>query len=109
MSRKFVLAIDDLSDKQEDELISYLNDSEFNWWHWIGDLWLVIDNSDSYDETRLRDIISEDLGMRTTILVMFVKDTTAVKLSGLVPTEHKAEITDWIQNKWLESESLEEK
>ena len=45
MITRFAIGVSDMSSEEDGKLRDYLKENGYGWWHWIENLWLVIDTS----------------------------------------------------------------
>lgn len=57
MTKKFIVVIDNSKKEQDDAFLEYIKKNNLNWWHWINNLWLLIDYSGNLSAVQLRDLL----------------------------------------------------
>lgn len=57
--RRFIVVVNDASPNQQNTITAFFKNSNFAYWHWFKDLWLVIDTTGTWDAGVLRDKLNE--------------------------------------------------
>lgn len=57
--QRFVLTTDTLTAEQEQSIKTALEQKGCLWWHWLPNLWLVVDASNQTSANGLRDIVQQ--------------------------------------------------
>lgn len=55
--RRFAVAVSDMNTQQQEVWRELIRERGLSWWHWIGDLWLIIDKNDEYTCADMRDLV----------------------------------------------------
>lgn len=95
--KKFILIVEDLSEKDEEILIEYFSRHGLGWWHWIDNAWLLTSHNKDMCTTNIRDEVQE-LGTSGNILVLEIKKN--IDWSGFGPTTKKQNMFKWIRKTW---------
>ena len=98
MSRRFVVAVNTLTTEQERAFAQALSASGLDWWHWIQNIWLVIDRSDKFTPEGIRDYLNDIMPGRFS-LIMEVQPMGA--WAGFGPTGDQMDMGQWIKTSWL--------
>jgi len=99
MSRKYVIAVKDLTPDEEKRFIKFITDNGGNWWHWVQNFWLVVDAGGTLDAGKLRDaigLISSRKGHNLVFQVMSMGDW-----AGFGPSSEKKSMFNWLRNNWF--------
>ena len=64
MKNRFILIIDSPSKEQQDSVTQFFREQynqgqDCSYWHWFSDLWLLVDNTNTWTVDKLRDKIKE--------------------------------------------------
>ena len=59
MKKRFIIGIGSSTDAQNKEFFRYLNKHHLNWWHWISNFWLIVDENGQLSASRLTDDLGE--------------------------------------------------
>lgn len=98
MSKKFIVIVDeDFDAKIKNEITAYFQQKEANIWHWISNVWLVVDKQNKLERKEIRKALT-NISRTGTILVFETSDPNLC--SGLAsPTQSK-----WIMENWVNEE-----
>jgi hypothetical protein len=97
MKRRFVIGADSLDAEREGKLRDYLQ-KKGDWWHWIGDMWLLTTND---QEITVADINNHIVNLKPdirTVVFEFPEDITWAT-SG-VRNKEGSRISDWLEGPW---------
>ena len=99
MKKRFVVCYsDNIPKEKEMHFIQFIKDNKLGWWHWISNMWLLVDSSGQMTASILRDKICK-LYSENRVMVIELdgdRDTWA----GFGPTQPK-NMFDWIKQKSL--------
>ena len=98
MKKRFVVCYsDNIPKEKEMHFIQFIKDNKLGWWHWISNMWLLVDSSGQMTASILRDKICK-LYSENRVMVIELdgdRDTWA----GFGPTQPK-NMFDWIKQNW---------
>lgn len=102
MSKRFIVCFENKNSNKDfdDNFIDYIENNNLYWWHWISNLWLLIDPSNTLTASIIRDQIHQifDTNRILVIELQEEKDTW----SGYGPTKPK-NMFDWMKKNWSNS------
>ncbi|HTL73205.1 MAG TPA: hypothetical protein VL863_07865 [bacterium] len=93
MKQRFVIVTANSTPIQENLITQFFKNGNFSYWHWFPELWLVIDNTATWNPGNLRDKINE-LTPDLHNIVFRVDDKTAWAIRGMQST------FPWLHNDW---------
>lgn len=98
MKKRFIVCYNNnISKEEEMNFVQFIKDNKLSWWHWISNMWLLVDSSGQMTASILRNKICE-LYSRNRVMVIELgedKDTW----SGFGPTKPK-NMFDWVKRNW---------
>lgn len=97
MRRRFVIGIDDLNAEQERIFRQYIQ-TKGDWWHWIGDLWLLTTMDEGISTKEIRDFILRTKPGVRTVVFEFPEDINWSASSSTNAEGNK--LADWLRQKW---------
>jgi hypothetical protein len=59
MKKRYIIALDSSTEGQNNAFRRFIKDSNFSWWHWIENFWLLIDSAGEYNSEKIRDKVDE--------------------------------------------------
>jgi hypothetical protein len=59
MRKRFIVAVDKSTTEQDLAFQSFIKASGFKWWHWLSNLWLLIDEEGNSSAKQIRDRVVE--------------------------------------------------
>ena len=100
MKRRFVVAIDGLTDAQENQ-VSELFLEKYGWWHWIDGFWLLVDSTDELTPASIRGMIGtvKPTARRIVLEVLEVSGQTS-SWAGYGPTGDDHTMFKWLRETW---------
>lgn len=100
MSRKrFIVILENpTSDEQNNGFITWIESHGLNWWHWVGDSWLIVGHT-TLSAGDVRDRVKIVFGMRN-----FVQEISGTygSWAGYGPkgTTDKTNMFNWLDANW---------
>ena len=96
MKKRYIVGINSLTEEQEKAFLEYISSNELAWWHWINNLWLIVDRSGKLTAKKLRDDLME-IVPETYLIVM---DGIDGRCWGFGPKGKKRNMFNWLDNTW---------
>jgi hypothetical protein len=97
MKRRFIVAIDGMTDQQESTFISYIQNQGLGWWHWIGNFWLLVSIDKKLNADEIRDKLLEIVPEKYS-LVLEVHNSISWYGFGL--NKPPKDMFNWIKETW---------
>jgi hypothetical protein len=98
MKKRFILLVDNTTADQNKAFRDFVEASGLNWWHWISNAWLLIDQKGTWKASQLRDKAKEVYpGENTFVAELRPDDDT---WSGFGPSTEKRNMFKWIEQNW---------
>jgi hypothetical protein len=95
LAKRFVIATDPLTPDQEKALTQFA--SQYLWWHWLPNLWLLKDEAGTLKVATIRDQLSAmDQTLRCIVMEVEEKDWAARSS----PDSKGNNMVDWIRAHW---------
>lgn len=98
MRKRFIIANQDTTQKQADEITKYVKNLGLAWWHWIDGVWLVVDGVGSLTAGQIRDEIAR-ISPKANCLV-FEFGVGVDTWSGRGPNDPESSMFEWLHNQW---------
>ena len=99
MTKRFVIGVDNTTADEDKKFCDFLDENQCSWWHWVDNLWLVIDTSDELKADEIRDALG--LAARgKSCLVTEVEGPTDWAGFGPSGKGAKKNMFDWLDEKW---------
>jgi len=98
MKKHFMAAAGPISTEEEKSITDYFR-GQHAWWHWINDLWLIIDDSGKLTAEKIRNHV-HTVAPNARILVLEVQK--GADWAGIGPQTKEKDMFRWIQKVWLE-------
>lgn len=93
--KRFIIAVDRVTPEQINVFTKLLQSSNCGWWHWMANLWLVVDPNDSATAVSWRDKLNALLSSQSA-RVFVTEIVGALAWAGTVP----AKAHGWLQQNW---------
>ncbi|WP_439242385.1 hypothetical protein [Lonepinella sp. BR2474] len=97
MAKYIIIVNEDLSAKEKDRITHYFQQHQANIWHWISNVWLIIDEQKTLERNQIR----QDLMNLISAGPVLVFETNEPNLcSGFAPQTQ----AQWIMKNWVSEE-----
>ena len=93
---KYIVAIEDLEEQEELEFKEFIEEYGLGWWHWIDNVWLIVDSRNRINIGMIRDELKK-ISRDSYSLVMEVNDNT---WAGWGPSGENKDMFKWLKNTW---------
>ena len=93
MNTRFIALVDNLSSEQQDQVTRHLEKSECSYWHWLSNVWFIIDSRSDWDVVKWRVQLSR-MFPGTTVFVQRVSEHQPWAVEG--PEESHG----WLHDNW---------
>ncbi len=98
MKKRFVVAIGTSTPEQDQAFREWISGS-YGWWHWIGNVWLIVDLNGMLTAAVIRDQLLECYpGVTTLVLELGVSESCT--WSGFGPNTEQRNMFKWLENNW---------
>lgn len=98
MKKRFIVSINKAVVEQEQEFIKFLESQNLDYWHWLSNLWLVIDLSGTFNAGKLRDEVNRIFPKEHNLI--FELNQTFDNWAGFGPKSEERNMFSWLQEKW---------
>jgi len=98
MSKRYMIALDSGTEKQNDAFIEYINKNGIGWWHWINNFWLLVDTRDKLSATIIRDEL--DVIYPNVSKIVFELSGGNDTWSGFGPSSKNSNMFTWLKGSW---------
>lgn len=98
MRKRFIVAVDDTTPVQNRAFRDFIKASGLNWWHWISNIWLLIDEAGIWTAGQLRDKAKEFYPGENSFIVELRPDDDI--WAGRGPNSEKRNMFKWIKQNW---------
>jgi hypothetical protein len=100
--KRFVVAVEGLSESQHAELGVFIGKNNLSWWHWIENFWLLVDLDDELTAAEIRDALNMIApGNRKFVIEIVGNDHWA----GYGPNKGDRNMFTWIHETWDDESS----
>lgn len=97
MRKRFIICFDGLTPAQSKLVTSDLKDKQLAWWHWIDDVWLVVDKKGEFSASEIRDSLKVIARQRMIVIELGTsRDTWA----GVRTNDSEGKMFDWLKRVW---------
>ncbi|SRR6266705_5348567 len=98
MKKRFVLALDQASQEQQEDFRKYVIGAGLNWWHWIPGLWLLIDYRGQWTAELLRNKATQFYPGATIFIVELGENVDT--WAGFGPSTGDQNMFPWLFDNW---------
>ena len=97
MKRRYIICFDSLSIEESKIVTSCLKEKKLYWWHWIENVWFVVDKDGHYNAKEIRDSMKDISPQRLIVIELNeVKDTWA----GVRARDPENKMFTWFKKTW---------
>jgi hypothetical protein len=102
VTKRFIVAVDSSTKEQNDAFREYVKAiAPQRWWHWLEDLWLLVDVTGKINAAQLRDKATE-VYLTENIMVFELSSTGHDTWAGYGPQTTDRNMFNWIEKYWSE-------
>ena len=84
--------VNDGTSEQQNQITQYFRNKEVGWWHWLSDVWLVVDSKNQLKASKLRDELND--------LVPGVRKIVLEVEGGTWSAYCHSDSFDWLHGNW---------
>ncbi|MBP6739569.1 MAG: hypothetical protein KA146_06245 [Leptospiraceae bacterium] len=98
MKKRFIVCVTGSTDEEDMTFINFIKDNKLGWWHWISNVWLIVDSHGVFSVSELRDYVKEIFSGEHLLVIELNEqgDTWA----GFGPATESKNMFDWIKKSW---------
>lgn len=96
MKKRYIVGINSMTEEQEKAFLEYISSNEFAWWHWINNLWLIVDRSGKLTAEKLRNDLLEIAPDERNLVI----EAGGNDCYGFGPKGEKRNMFKWLNNTW---------
>lgn len=100
MSKKYVAAVTGLIAAEEKEFIAFLRRNGANWWHWIDNFWLIIDDNNNLTTESIRDHLMSISSAKRAIVMNLEAETEEAGWAGFAASKDREKMFKWVHGNW---------
>ncbi|UWZ92336.1 hypothetical protein HZ320_00995 [[Pasteurella] aerogenes] len=98
MTKKYIVIVsEDFSAKTKDKITDYFQSYKANIWHWISNIWLVIDEENLLHRNKIREDLQEIVRFGPVLIF----ETSDPNLCSGIASPNQAK---WIMENWINEE-----
>lgn len=98
MKKRFIVLLDSETREQNKKFKSYIKEDKYNWWHWLNNSWLVIDESGELTAAKLRTDLADFFpGVHKLVIELKDKNDT---WAGYGPSTEDENMFKWLKKNW---------
>jgi len=100
--RKLFVVTSNPTTIEQDEVFQEWIEANFNWWHWLNQTWLLVDEDGTHTAVGIRDEVKE-LFPGVHFLVLETRADGGTRWAGFGPnsaTESERNMFTWLKENW---------
>jgi hypothetical protein len=99
LKKRFVIAVDSSTKDQNVAFREHLKARTPGlWWHWLSNLWLIVDTDGKYTASELVDVVQEFYPATNTLVIELPANGDT--WSGFGPNVEGKNMFGWLEKKW---------
>ncbi len=100
MTKRFVIGVQGMTKDEENTFRKYLEEKGCGWWHWIDNLWLVVDAKGLLSAQKLRDDLDEIAPGKTHISIEVKAEKTWAGFGPASKEKNGKNMFNWFHKNW---------
>lgn len=97
MKKRYIICFDGLTPEQSKAVTNNLKDKKLFWWHWIDDVWFVVDSEGKFSASEIRDSLKVIASQRMIVVELNEsRDTWA----GIRANDSEGKMFNWFRKVW---------
>jgi len=99
MKKLFVVTSDPTTTEQDRAFYEWF-EPRLNWWHWLGQTWLFVDEAGEYSSQTIRDEFSKSCPGVHVMVIEITGDNTWYGFGPRSATDETKNMFTWLQENW---------
>ena len=98
MKKRYIVCIDNSNKEQDESFIAYIKEYGLGWWHWLSNVWLIVDKNGKLSAGEIRDKLRLIyVGEHTMVIEMRANGDT---WAGFGPKSDDKNMFEWMKKNW---------
>lgn len=98
MKKRFILSLDSSTTEQDELFEKFVDENGLDWWHWLNNLWLLVDPKGNFSASEIRDEANR-IYPHVNKLVLEIRSDDDT-WSGFGPSKPEKDMFKWIKENW---------
>ena len=98
MKRRYIVCLQNLTQKHNDALKEFFNSNVLGWWHWVGDTWFLSDSSGKFTAQDIRDKVKKIVPNERFVVVEINENGDT--WSGVTVNDPEKKMFSWFRSYW---------
>lgn len=98
MKRRYIVCLQNLTQKHNDALREFFKSNSLGWWHWVGDTWFLTDPSGKFTAQLIRDKVRKIVPNERFIVVEINENGDT--WSGVTTNDPDKKMFSWFRKVW---------
>lgn len=98
MKRRYIICLQNLTQKHNDALREFFKSNGLGWWHWVGDTWFLTDPSGKFTAQLIRDNVRKMVPNERFIVIEINENGDT--WSGVTTNDPDKKMFSWIRRVW---------
>ena len=98
MKRRYIVCLQNLTQKHNDALKEFFKSNGLGWWHWVGDTWFLTDPSGKSTAQLIRDKVKKIVPNERFVVVEINENGDT--WSGATVNDPDKKMFSWFQKVW---------
>ena len=99
MKKRYIVCINNSTAEQEQLFINYAKENGLGWWHWLNNVWFLVDSSNKVSSEVIRDKIIEIFNGEFNIVVE-LNSNGVDTWNGYGPSSENNDMFRWVDKNW---------
>lgn len=98
MKKRYIVCLGNSIKVQDEAFIAYIKEYGLGWWHWLSNVWLIVDSNGKLSAREIRDKLRLIYpGEHTIVLELSENGDT---WSGFGPKSEERNMFEWLKTNW---------
>ena len=98
MKRRYIVCLQNLTQKHNDALKEFFKSNGLGWWHWVGDTWFLTDPSGKFTAQLIRDKVKKIVPNERFVVVEINENGDT--WSGVTVNDPDKKMFSWFPKVW---------
>jgi len=98
MKRRYIVCLQNLTQKHNDALKEFFKSNGLGWWHWVGDTWFLTDPSGKFTAQLIRDKVKKIVPNERFVVVEINENGDT--WSGATVNDPDKKMFSWFRKVW---------
>lgn len=101
MKHRYIVCINNSTKEQEEKFVNYIKANGLGWWHWVSNVWLIVDNGGKLSAPLIRDELKSIFESEYNLVIELREKSEG--WAGFGPKSENKDMFKWLRDNWKKS------